>query len=190
MFKDLIKLKPSNQTLFTVREIAQILNINNKESLYSFLKNSSANNDLTRVTRGIYSLSNNFSKFELGNKLRQPSYISLYSILQKEGVTFQNYDTIFLISNRAETINLEKQVYMYKKIKDNILFNPLGIKTENATAVATAERAICDLIYLGFDYYLDNLRQIDFTIIKELNSILYKSKKIEDFINQNKKLCN
>ena len=188
MYKNLLKLKPNNQTLFTTSEIAQILNINNKQKLYSFLKYSNSNDDLIRITRGIYSLSKNFSKLELGNKLRQPSYISLYTILQKNGAIFQNYEDIYLISNRSDIITIDKNVFIYKKIKDKILYNNLGITVENNVTLATSERAICDLIYLGFDYYFDNLRKIDFDLMSNLNYQLYKNKEVDKFIKLNENL--
>jgi predicted transcriptional regulator of viral defense system len=185
MYKNLLKLKPSDQTLFTTSEIAQILNINNKPKLYSFLKYSSANGDLTRITRGIYSISKDFSKLELGNKLRLPSYLSLYTILQKNGVIFQNYESIYLSSNRSDTVTINNNEFIYKKIKDSILFDNTGLMVENNTTLATSERAICDLIYLGFDYYFDNLRQIDFELISNLNDKLYKNNKINKFLKKN-----
>ena len=188
LYKNLIKSKPTNQTLFTTSEIAQILNVNNKDKLYSFLKYANTNGDLIRITRGIYSLSNKFSKLELGNKLRQPSYISLYTILQKNGVIFQNYETIYLISNRSETKKIGDYEFNYKKIKDKILYNNLALVNENSVMLATSERAICDLIYLGFDYYFDNLRKVDFELIKRLNNELYYNNQISNFINLHKPL--
>lgn len=190
MYKNLLKNLNKNQTLFTISEIAQILNINDKQKLYSFLKYSNVTGDLTRITRGIYSLKKPFSNLELGNKLRQPSYISLYTILQKNGIIFQNYEDIYLISNRSDNIHIDNNVFIYKKIKDKILYNNLGITIENNVTLATSERAICDLIYLGFEYYFDNLRQIDFELIKDLNDKLYKKRQISDFIKLNKNKWN
>jgi len=188
LYKNLIKSKPTNQTLFTTSEIAQILNIHNKEKLYSFLKYSTSIGDTKRITRGIYSLSEKYSQFELGNKLRQPSYISLYTILQKNGVIFQNYETIYLISNRSETKKIGDYEFNYKKIKDKILYNNLALVNENSVMLATSERAICDLIYLGFDYYFDNLRKVNFELIKKLNNKLYNNNQISNFINLHKPL--
>ena len=190
MYKNLLKNLNKNQTLFTISEIAQILNINDKQKLYSFLKYSNVTGDLTRITRGIYSLKKPFSNLELGNKLRQPSYISLYTILQKNGIIFQNYEDIYLISNRSDNIHIDNNVFIYKKIKDKILYNNLGITIENNVTLATSERAICDLIYLGFEYYFDNLRQIDFELIKDLNDKLYKKRQISNFIKLNKNKWN
>ena len=81
-------------------------------------------------------------------------------------------------------------MFIYKKIKDKILYNNLGITIENNVTLATSERAICDLIYLGFEYYFDNLRQIDFELIKDLNDKLYKKRQISDFIKLNKNKWN
>lgn len=186
LVKDLLTKKSENKTVFTISEIAQITGISDEQKLYSALKYASQSGDLYRISRGLYSLKKNYSKQELGNKLRRPSYISLYSILQESGVIFQPYKSIYLVSNRSEKIEVDGQIYIYRKIKSEILFNTKGLVDQKNVTKAIPERAICDKIYLDGDEYFDNLRSIDWKFVKRLNKHVYESSmRISQFISKN-----
>ena len=142
---------------------------------------------LHKITRGVYALGKDYSKLELANKLRRPSYISLYTVLQQKGVVFQPYSSIFVVDGRSQELELEGQKYVYRKIKDSILLNPLGIETVDEVTVAGIERAICDKLYLDGLEYFDNLRDVDWDVMTKLNAEVYNnSKVIADFIERNK----
>ena len=67
--------------------------------------------------------------------------------------------------------------FTLSKIKESILLNPLGVIHKNHYAIATPERAICDRVYLSWEYYFDNLSQVDFVKLKEI-SLIYNKKTI------------
>ena len=184
MISDLLRHRNHDQTIFTFGEIARIVGRNPDANLVSTISYFVRRKKLLRLAKGIYSLDENYNKFELANKLRSPSYISLYSILQESGIVFQVYPTIFSISNRSETIEIHRQVYRYRKIKDDILLNPLGLGEKQGVFKATPERAILDKIYLDGGEYFDNLNGIDWQTAKSLNSRAYHSKQITKFIDQ------
>lgn len=174
------------QTVFTTAEIKQLSEITKDESLYNAINYAIQKKHLYRITKGIYSLDDNYSKQELANKLRTPSYISLYSVLSEEGIVFQPYTSIFLISKRSENVNLDGQEYVYRKIKDEILLNTKGIRNIQGVQKATPERAICDKLYLDGDEFFDNLRAIDWELMRSLNKTVYASNNIiQNFIANN-----
>jgi len=185
LLKELLKNKPANKTVFSTNEIAQLTNNNHKQNFYSALNYATQKGDLVRITRGLYSFDKNYSDLELGNKLRKPSYLSLYTILQSEGVVFQYYNSIYLVARKTAEINIDGQKYIYRKLKDTILLNSIGLITKNATIKASIERAICDKIYLDGDEYFDNLRNVNWEFMSELNEKVYKNKKIKQFILKN-----
>jgi len=186
--KELVKNRSVHQTVFTVAELAQIVNDYHGQKLYAALNFAKKAGDLINVTRGIYALNSDYSRWELGNKLRIPSYVSLYSVLQKEGVVFQPYTSVFLIAKRVETLELDEQKYIYRKMKDEILLNPLGIEIQNGVAVAKIERAICDKIYLDGEEYFDNLRSVNWEFMTRLNEDVYgKCEVIKQYIRRNKR---
>jgi len=56
-------------------------------------------------------------------------------------------------------------------LKDNVLYNGLGVKKEGGYSIATPERAFLDTIYLSPKFYFDNLRSINWESCFELVKI-------------------
>ena len=138
---------------------------------------------LDRISRGIYCFSKDYSRQEFANKYRTPSYISLYTVLQESGVVFQLYSSIYLIANRSQETEIDGQKYIYRKIRDEILLNPLGISSLNNVYKAGPERAICDKLYLDGLEHFDNLRNINWDFIRRLNQEVYHHHRaIADFL--------
>ena len=181
MIKQLLKEK-DRQTVFTFGDIATITGKNADSNLISNVNYYIRTGELIRVSKGIYALDENYSTWELANKLRKPSYISFYTILQDAGIIFQPYSTIFLACNRSEVIEKNNQKFKYRKLKDEILYNMKGLEERRNTMIATPERALLDKIYLDGDEYFDNLSKINWGFAKEMNEEFYKSKKIEKYI--------
>jgi hypothetical protein len=78
--------------------------------------------------------------------------------LIKHGVVFQHYgNKIFCASNNSVTKQTAEYTFVYRKIKESILTNPLGIEIQGNVMVASVERAICDRLYLSPGYVFDNL---------------------------------
>ncbi len=124
--------------------------------------------------KGIYTLAN-YDIFELASKIKKNSYVSFETVLRKEWIVFQEYwETIFLATDN--TIEKSAVWYTFKciKIKDDILYNPLGIIKKNWYSIATPERAICDRIYSSKNYYFDNLADIDKEKLQEISQIYNK----------------
>lgn len=169
-------------------DIKKVLNIKNDKSLYNAISYAVKKQELYKISDGIYSIEKNYSKKEFGNRYRTPSYISLYTVLQEEGVIFQPYTSIYLISKRSEVVTIDEQKYVYRKIKDSILLNPLGIIQKENISIASIERAICDTIYLDGEQFFDNLRDVNWSLMSELNKEVYENNKnISNFIQKSQK---
>lgn len=174
LIKDLMYQKSKDQTVFTLSDLSLLVGYNGSK-LRSALKYAVGTGDLIRIAKGIYVLNVEYSRWEFGNKYRSPSYVSSYSVLASEGVVFQPYTSVFLVSQRSETVEVDGQKYIYRKIKDEILLNTLGVFTKNGVSCATIERAICDKLYLDGEEYFDNLRSVDWRFMKELNRNVYQN---------------
>jgi predicted transcriptional regulator of viral defense system len=182
MIKILIQNKKKDQTIFTTSEISQITDYTGVK-LKSAVKYALETNQMTRLAKGIYCLNNEYSKLELANKLVIPSYISLYTVLQQESIVFQPYFSIFTISNVSRQKEIDEQNYIYRKVKRDILLNPLGIKNNGIYSIATQERALADKIYLDGVEYFDNLNNIDWNFLKAINQKVFNNNsKILKFI--------
>lgn len=177
--------KNSRQTVYLVSDLSQQVAGYSGAKLYSALKYATKKKDLNRITRGIYAFSKDYSKIEFANKFRTPSYISLYTILQEAGIIFQPYSDIYIVSQRSEVYEVDGQKYIYRKIQDNILLNHMGTLFVGGVHKATPERALCDTLYLDGDEFFDNLRDINWDLMKKLNSDVYANNQVvAGFINK------
>jgi putative AbiEi antitoxin of type IV toxin-antitoxin system len=183
IIKKLIK-NLDGQTVFGLSDIARLTGKPADKNLISAVSYYVKKGDLIRLAKGLYSFDESYSTWELGNRLRSPSYISLYTILQDKGVVFQPYTSIFLVANRNEIRTIRDQKYIYRKIKDEVLLNLFGIEVIDGVAVACLERAILDKIYLDGLEHFDNLGVVDWGKMSELNDQVYQRKNITKYIKE------
>lgn len=123
---------------------------------------------LVRVRRGIYAKDKNYNKYEFATKILRPSYVSFETVLGTAGMTFQYYSQIFVASYVKRELSCDGQTYSFKKIKDSILSNPMGVDQTGEYAIASKERAFLDTIYSNKSYYFDNLSPLDWDKVFEI----------------------
>ncbi|MCK4337689.1 MAG: hypothetical protein KAX11_07080 [Candidatus Aminicenantes bacterium] len=161
MKKDFIlNLYQSKNTVFTINEIAllsgEIERFNLKSKINYYVKKG----ELRNVRKGIYTKIE-YDPFELAAKIFTPSYISLETVLKKEGVIFQTYETIFVVSYLSRKIEVDSHPIQYRRLKEQYLLAQDGIIQKQNYAIATKERAFLDVLYLYGEYYFDNLEVLD-----------------------------
>lgn len=166
---DLVK---SRQTVFSIADLGKIWKIGDPKYLKVVASRLAKKGQLQRLKRGIYAISDEYDIFELANKLKAPSYVSLETVLAKESIVFQDYgQTVFSISNNSIEKEAAGKVFAYSKITDEILSDPLGIRLQGQSYVASPERAVCDRIYLSPNYHFDNLDPLKPEKLKEISRI-------------------
>lgn len=173
-----LELYRSKNSVFTTKEIALILGETNAKALKSKINYYIKKGVMQTVRKGVY-VKPDYDKLELATKIYTPSYISLETVLQKEGVIFQYYRTIFAVSYLSRKINLDNQEIQFRKIKNKTLLNPAGIIKTETYSIATKERAFLDALYLYRDYHFDNLDILDKNKVFELVKIYQNKKLIE-----------
>lgn len=167
----------SPKTVFTYGDIFLLWGEQSSNSARVRLNYYVRNGDLYRIRRGMYAKDKNYNKTELASRIFTPSYVSFETVLAKEGVTFQYYSQIFIASYLSREILIDQQIYSFKKIKDDILTNPLGIENKDELSIATKERAFLDTLYINTDYYFDNLGSLNWDKILEMVEI-YQNKRM------------
>jgi len=178
----LSQLTKSGKSIFSLEDLGKIWKITDKDYLKVVASRLFQRGALIRVRQGLYVLRTAYDRMELANKLKTPSYVSLETVLQKETVVFQEYgSTIFSVSDNTLSKEVDGQVFQYSKIKDAVLFNPLGIARVGGTIVATAERAVCDRVYLSPGYYFDNLRGLNREKLRKISRI-YENERVREEI--------
>lgn len=177
------KLLRAKNTVFTFKEISLLWEETNQNLIKRRVNHYVKTGKLYRIRRGIYAKDKNYDKFELATKIYTPSYISFETVLTRAGVVFQFYSQIFVASYLTREIKVDGQIYSFKKIKDEILTNSLGIKQKENYPIATPERAFLDTLYLYKKYHFDNFSPIEWEKVFEILPI-YKNKSLEKRVNR------
>jgi len=165
------------QSVFTFKELSMLFPSLSYPSLKNKINYAVKTKKLITLRRGLYA-KDNWNIFEAANKIYSPSYISLETVLKKEGVIFQEYNTVFLVSYLTRKIKVKNYEVFYRKLKSNILLNKEGITEENSYAIASCERAFLDCVFLYKNYHFDNLKPLNWEKIKKL-TMIYESKSLK-----------
>lgn len=179
----LLKLYQSSKTILTTKDIALIWQETDKYKLNNKIAYYAKQGNLMRLRPGIFAKSKDYEPRELGTSIYSPSYISFETVLREAGIIFQYYETIFLASYTAREIKCDKYIFQYRKLKDEVLYNPAEIIGKNGYSQAIKERAFLDMIYLFPDYYFDNLNSMDWNKCFEIVKI-YENKALISRLNK------
>ncbi|NEW81420.1 MAG: hypothetical protein GZ094_03535 [Mariniphaga sp.] len=170
------------RTIFRLNDIAMLASETIFQSINKKLNYYVHTGKLQNPRKGIYAKPA-YNLEELACTIYTPSYISLEYVLQRAGVVFQFDSGISVVSYLSRSIEIQNQMYLYRKIKGEILVNTAGIiRQNNQVNIATPERAFLDLLYLNSDYYFDNLNPLNKDLVYKLLPI-YQSKVLTRRIN-------
>lgn len=174
----IFEIYKSPLTVFSLRELALLMNESDENKLKAKVNYHVKKGKLLALRRGIYA-KENYHPLELANKIFIPSYISLETVLQEAGVINQYYETIFIVSYLSREIKVKNHRFRYRKIKDQILSNPLGLQQLAGYAIARPERAFLDALYIYKTYHFDKLDRLDQEQIFLMIENVYRSKIME-----------
>jgi len=176
----------SSRTVFTFKDISLIWRNTDKKAVIAGINYYVSTGQLYRIRRGIYAKDKNYDKTELACRIYTPSYVSFETVLTRSGINFQYYGQIFIASYLARQIDVDDQVYQYRKIRSTLLTDAAGVLNKDGIAIATMERAVLDTLYLNTDYHFDNLAQLNWDKVFEMLP-LYNNKrmtrKVQEFFN-------
>jgi len=167
----------SPKTVFTYKDIVLLWNESASDAARVRLNYYLKKGYLCRIRKGLYAKNENYDRLELATRILTPSYVSFETVLAKEGLIFQYYEPVFVASYAARTITIEGQTYSFRKIKNEVLVNSIGIENIRETSLATKERAFLDMLYANGDYHFDNLRSLDWKRVFEILPI-YDNKRM------------
>ena len=167
-YKALIK---QDKKTFHASDLALLWDIDNQDTLNMTLKRFVDRGILNRIHKGFYSTVDvkDIDPLDLGFAyLNTYSYVSLETILAREGVIFQEIKYITFVSSKSDTFEINGVKYKSRQLKDEYLNNSKGIsKTENHFE-ASLERAVADMLYYNSKYHFDNPKIIDSNKVKKL----------------------
>ncbi len=164
----ILSVYQDKRTVFTLNEMSMLLQESNFSRLKQKLNYYVKKGALFSVRRGIY-VKEHYNPEELASKLYAPSYLSLHYVLQKEGIVFQYSDDLSMVSYLSRTIEVDERKLVFRKIKNNVLINTTGIeRLDNGVNIASAERAVLDVLYLEKAFYFDRTEGLQMDKVKAL----------------------
>jgi len=164
----LLNIVRGGNTVFTFKDILLASGKTNPSLLRRRISYYVKNRELYPIRRGVYAKDKNYDRLELANKIFTPAYISFETVLAKEGVIFQHYDQVFVASYLTREISCDGGAYAFRRLKDSVLTNSLGVEIKVHYSIASKERAFLDTLYLNTNYHFDNLSSIDWNKCVEI----------------------
>jgi len=179
----------SPRTIFSTKDVALLWGEEREDTVSIRLNKYVRSGKLMRVRRGLYAKDKNYDKFEMATKIYTPSYISFETVLAKAGIVFQFYGQIFVASYVTREITTDDQTYSYKRVRDSILTNRIGVEAKDNYYIASPERAFLDVVYSNKDYHFDNLSPLNWERVFEILPI-YENKSMEKKVKRYHKSVN
>ena len=173
----------SNKTVFSSKDIALLWHESNTAAARVRLHYYIQKGALVRIRNGYYAKSKNYNKLELATRILTPAYVSFETVLAKEGLIFQYYESIFVASYATRELTIDQQVYSFRKIKNEVLTDIIGVNLANETSIASKERAFLDTLYVNADYHFDNLRSLNWDRVFQTLPI-YHNQRMTKKVNQ------
>src|SRR3989344_5957357 len=146
--------------LFHTKDLELLWNISNKSTLYSIMNRYLKRGYLVQVYRGFYSTVelSTINDIELGTSaIHDYCYLTTESVLVKSGVIFQIIPHITFCSSKNKRITINNQSFVSRQLKDQFLFQSVGIIEQQNYREATCERAVADMLYFNPRYYFDSM---------------------------------
>lgn len=167
----------SSKSVFSFKEIALLWGESGSNATWSRINYYVKTGKLLRIRKGLYVKDHNYDLLEFATKIITPSYISFETVLAKEGIVFQYYDEIFAASYLSRNISCDNHNFNFKKLKQEVLTNDIGIINKINYALASPERAFLDTLYINKNYYFDNLSPLNWDEVFKILP-LYNNKRM------------
>jgi len=163
---ELIKL---DRKIYHSNDLALLWKITNKNTLYTTIKRYVQKGVLLSIYKGLYSTVplSQLDPLELGKAIiHRFTYLSTESVLAQAGVIAQATYAYTFVSNLSKKVSVENLSFLFRQLKVEYLYNPIGILDKNGIFVATAERAAADMLYFNPKYHFDVPESINFKYVK------------------------
>ncbi len=165
---ELIRL---DRKLYHTNDLAVLWGIANRHNLYMTITRYIDKGVLFPVYKGLYTTVaiTSLDPLELGVAINHRfTYLTTESVLSQAGIISQRvYDYTFA-ADRSRRISVGQWSFRYRKLKDDYLYHPVGIVSQNGVFIASTERAVADMLYFNPKYHLDIPESIDFDKVRSI----------------------
>lgn len=159
------------ETIFHARDAAVIWDIANRNTLHTTLSRYVRAGLLFRLQNGLYSIKppRELDPLLVGIKaIHGPCYVSTETVLARAGILQQHVPRITLIGDVSKQFSLAGHQFRCRRLADAYLHNDAGIVREGGVRIASAVRAIADLLYFDPAYHFDASAHIDWDLVRQM----------------------
>jgi len=167
---ELIKL---DRKLYHTNDLAILWGISNKNTLYTTIKRYIKRGILIPVFKGLYSTVpiSQLDPLSLGQAIiHNKAYFSTESVLFEAGVITQQTYMYTFVSTISKQVTVNGMTFLYRKMKDDYLNNPVGVEPKDGYFAATVERAMADMLYFNPSYHFDMVDVIDWEKVHNIQA--------------------
>ncbi len=160
-----------SRQIYHTQDLAVLWGVSNQNTLYTAIKRYVKRGMLKKIYKGFYSTISidRIDPFELGlTAIHRYGYVSTETILVREGIIFQEINYITLVSNISKKIEIGKNKFLVRKMKDEFLYNNIGVLENGGKREASLERAVVDMLYFNPNYHFDAKNRIDWQKVEEI----------------------
>ena len=145
--------------------------ISNKNTLYTTIKRYIQKGVLLPIYKGLYATVpiSELDPVELGRAvIHRYTYLTTESVLAQAGIISQATYAYTFVSSLSKKTTVGSFSFLFRKLKDEYLYNPAGIVNNDGNFVASTERAVADMLYFNPKYHFDFSESIDFEKVRRL----------------------
>ena len=160
-----------DRKVYHSNDLAILWDIPNKNTLYTTIKRYVQKGLLIPIYKGLYSTVplSQLNPLELGKAIiHRYTYLSTESVLAQAGIIAQTTYAYTFVSSLSKKVTVDSISFRFRKLKDEYLYNPVGIINQSGNFVATTERAVADMLYFNPRYHFDFPENIDFEKVKRI----------------------
>ena len=157
------------------QDLALILGITNRNTLYTTTNRWVKKGVLYKIYKGFYSLYplEKINPYLLGLvSLRDFGYLSCETVLFEKGVIFQPPAFISLVSNRSLRFKIGPHLYRVRQLKPEFLYHPAGIIKKGGVFKASLYRAVADMLYFAPFFHFDNPDRINWKEVERIQKMI------------------
>lgn len=154
----IVLLAKKGEEIFHTQDLANLWDIQNKNTLRITLSRYVKKGLLYRIYKGFYSLLpvDELNPVLVGAKaLHQFCYLSTETILFQEGYISQNIDYYTFVSEKSLKFTVNGYKFKSRQLDEKYLYQSEGVFLKDKIKTATPERAICDMLYFNPNYHFD-----------------------------------
>jgi hypothetical protein len=165
------ELIKSDRNIYHSNDLAILWDISNKNTLYTTIKRYVQKGVLIPIYKGLYSTVpiSELDPLELGRAvIHRYTYLTTESVLAQAGIISQATYAYTFVSSLSKKATVGSMSFLFRKLKDDYLYNPTGIVNQDGNFVATTERAVADMLYFNPKYHFDLAESIDFEKVRRI----------------------